>query len=125
MKNQEDKRNQNRVIGQLLAGVVKRLKSSGLPPDVVEKAVAAARGQSVKEGDLQVPTKVRKLLFGIVQATGPLVLTGRKALKIYTLSGYTKKLVSSRASANKHKPWLHVKSKKISTHHEVANPNAA
>lgn len=98
-------KNQNRVFGQMMSSVVKRLKSSGLPAEMIEKAIAAAKGETARETSLLLSAPIRKRLFEIVKSTGPLVITGRKAFKVYTLKSYNSARAHSSANAKKNMPW--------------------
>lgn len=99
--------NPNRVIGQVLASAVKRLKSSGLPAAQVEKAIAAIKGEVVNpNAPLLVKPSVRKYVFGLIKAHGPLVFTARKHLKVFRLGQYDNMRAASSRTAKKHSPWL-------------------
>lgn len=99
-------KNANRVIGQMMATVVKRLKSSGLPQATIEKAILAAKGDSHPNTPIKLSALMRSKLFALVKERGPLVVTGRTTLKIFTLDSYAKTRAASSLSARKHAPWL-------------------
>ena len=82
-------KNSNHAAAQIMSTVVKRLKASGLTEAVIEKAIDAVKGcggtippsQKITNG-----TKTK--LFKLVKEYGPLVLTGKGALQVFTLAGY-------------------------------------
>lgn len=96
--------NKNQMVGAVMAQVVKRLRKSGLPADVVEKAVEAAKGGQ-SEGTIELGPRVRAKLLSLVRQVGPLVVTGRTHLKVFTLDGYRRACAGSSANAKKNRPW--------------------
>lgn len=99
--------NKNQMVGAVMAQVVKRLRKSGLPADVVERAVEAAKGGQ-SEGAIELGPRVRARLLSLVRQVGPVVVTGRTHLKVFTLDGYRRACASSSTNAKAHKPWLMV-----------------
>jgi hypothetical protein len=96
--------NKNAIVGSVMAQVVKRLRKSGLPQDVIEKAVTAAKGGQ-SEGEIELGPRARAKLLALVRQVGPLVCTGHKALRVYTLKGYESHCKSASKSAKANKPW--------------------
>lgn len=103
-------KNVNKVVGAIRAGIVKRMKKMGLTGVALEKALQAVRGDVVESGkDLKLSAQFRKKLMDHVHANGPIVITGKTSLKIFSLKSYEIMRATSRASANKHAPWNHAK----------------
>jgi hypothetical protein len=87
-----------------MAAIIKRLKAS-LSGPALEAALAAVRADSPK-ADMRLKPSVRKALKQLVTTFGPLVVTGRKSLKVYTLAGYESARKASSVTAKKHQPWV-------------------
>lgn len=88
-------RNPNKVAGQVMSTVIKRIKSSDLPKEMKEKVIAVAKGDGeVENQEVKLSSRIRKVLFSLVVNSGPMVITGKKKLKVYTMKGY-RALVSS------------------------------
>ena len=97
----------NRKVHQVMAAVVRRLKASGLPQDALAVAIEAAKGKhAAKNEPIELGVRMRDKLFKLVQSHGPLVLTGRKALKVFTIEGYRSHCSNASKNATTHKPWL-------------------
>ena len=100
-------KNENKVVAAIRAGIIKRLKKFGLPEATFMKVESAVRGRSSESnGALDLSPKIRKQIMDHVHRNGPIVMTGKKALKIFSLERYEAMRKTSRATAKKHSPWM-------------------
>lgn len=102
--------NVNRVTGALKAGIIKRLKKFGLTDAKIHSAVHGEEIESV--GKLKLSAKMRKYLMAYVHQNGPIVVAGRKALKIYSVETYDSARKATSKMARKHAPWARVREEK-------------
>lgn len=92
--------NPNKKASGVMSGIIRRLKASGLDPAALERAINAVRGHKPPK-PVELSPSLRKTLMHLVKQKGPLVLTGRKKLKVYSLGAYREKI----ETIKKHKPW--------------------
>lgn len=98
--------NNNQLRGVVLAAAIKRLKAAGLSAEVLGKATAAVRGEEYTgEEGMKLPKSTRKKILALTAVYGPLVFTGTKGLKMYTLQNFKRIQANSSANAKKHQPW--------------------
>lgn len=106
--------NVNKVVGAVKSGIVKRLKKLGLSGAALAKATSAVYGSAAEtESNLKLSAAMRKVLMEHVHKSGPVVITGRTSLKIFSLKAYESMRIASRASAKKNAPWLHAAKNKV------------
>ena len=96
----------NHMIAAIKVGITKRLKKIGLSDLALVKALAAVEGHTPGTSTvLKLSPAVRKQLKEHVHQHGPIVISGRKSLKVYSLECYDNMRKASRYNATKRQLW--------------------
>lgn len=97
---------ETQVKGQVMSQVVRRLMASGLSKSAMEEAISAAKGEVPATRELKLTKKVRSQIMAYVHENGPIVMTGRKSLKVFSLESYRSMQAKMKVSATSRKLWL-------------------
>ncbi len=107
MKTKVAKESQQEIMKEMRKRLRRQLISEGVDSKLVSKAFKdATKAAPSEKADFTLKPSLRKALKTLVEKYGPLVVTGRKSLKVFTFKGYERMRASSKKNAETNKPWL-------------------